>query len=190
DQARMLRAFQQHCEQGVLRFDGTVVQCNEEGLLACFGYPVAYEDAARRAALAGLGLLEGLQALSERLRRQGLELNPWVGIHTGPAIVEAGEESVSLVGEARNVAVRLGDVAAPGGVICSEATRRLIQGQFDCASLGRRRIKGIAQPVELFEVQGVGAARSPAEAAGPAGLTPLTGRDQEVGLLKDRWEQA
>ena len=58
DQARMLRAFQQPCEQAVRRFDGTVVQCNEQGLLACFGYPVAHEDAARRAARAGLGLLE------------------------------------------------------------------------------------------------------------------------------------
>ena len=66
DQARMLRAFQHPCEQAVHRFEGTVVQCNEEGLLACFGYPVAHEDAARRAALAGLGLLEGLKALGER----------------------------------------------------------------------------------------------------------------------------
>ena len=104
--------------------------------------------------------------------------------------MEAGEESVSLVGEARNVAVRLEDVAEPGQVVCTEATHRLLRGQFDCASLGRRKIKGVAQPVELFRVQGVGEARSPIEAAGPAGLTPLTGRDHEISLLKDRWEQA
>ena len=191
DQAKVLRAFQQACEQAVRRFDGTVVQCNEEGLLACFGYPVAYEDAARRAARAGLGILEDLKALGERLRReQRLELNPWVGIHTGPAVVEAGEESVSLVGEARNVAVRLEDVAEPGQIVCTAATHRLIRAQFDCTSLGHRKIKGVAQPVELFRVQGVGEARSPIEAAGPAGLTPLTGRDHEINLLKDRWEQA
>ena len=191
DQAEVMRAFQQACEQAVRRFDGTVVQCNEQGLLACFGYPVAYEDAARRAARTGLGILEDLNALGERLRReQKLELNPWVGIHTGPAVVEAGEESVSLVGEARNVAVRLEDVAEPGQIVCSAATHRLIRGQFDCTSLGHRKIKGVAQPVELFRVQGVGEARSPIEAAGPAGLTPLTGRDHEINLLKDRWEQA
>ena len=143
----MLRAFQQACEQAVRRFDGTVVQCNEQGLLACFGYPVAYEDAARRAARAGLGLLEDLKALGEQLRREHkLELNPWVGIHTGPAVVEAEEESVSLVGEARNVAVRLEDVAEPGQVVCTEATHRLLQGQFDCASLGHRKIKGWRSP--------------------------------------------
>ena len=191
DQAEVLRAFQQACEQAVRRFDGTVVQCNEQGLLACFGYPVAYEDAARRAARAGLGLLEDLKALGERLRREHeLELNPWVGIHTGPAVVEAGEDAVSLVGEARNVAVRLEDVAEPGQVVCTEATHRLIRGQFDCTSLGHRKIKGVAQPVELFRVQGLGEDRNPIEAAEPAGLTPLTGRDHEISLLKDRWEQA
>jgi class 3 adenylate cyclase/predicted ATPase len=191
DQARMLRAFQQPCEQAVLRFDGTVVQCNEEGLLACFGYPVAYEDAARRAALAGLGLLDDLKALGERLRRgQTPELNPWVGIHTGPAVVEAGEESVSLVGEARNVAVRLKDVAEAGQVDCTGATHQLLQAHFECASLGSRKIKGVAQPVELFRVQAVTPVRNPIETAGPAGLTTLTGRDHEINLLKDRWEQA
>ena len=119
------------CEQAVRRFDGTVVQCNEQGLLACFGYPVAYEDAARRAARTGLGILEDMKALGEQLRREHkLELNPWVGIHTGPAVVEAKEDAVSLVGEARNVAVRLEDVAAPGQVVCTEATHRLFQGRF------------------------------------------------------------
>ena len=140
---------------------------------------------------AGFAILEDLNALSERLRReQGLELNPWVGIHTGPAVVEAGEQSVSLVGEARNVAVRLEDLAEPGQIVCSAATHRLIRGQFDCTSLGHRKIKGVAQPVELFRVEGVGEARSALEEAGPAGLTPLTGRDHEINLLKDRWEQA
>jgi class 3 adenylate cyclase/predicted ATPase len=191
DQAKALPAFQMTCEEAVRRFDGTVVQCNEQGLLVCFGYPVAYEDAAHRAVRTGLAILEDMKALDEQLRRDHkLELSPWVGIHTGPAVVEAKEEAVSLVGEARNVAVRLEDVAAPGQVLCSEATHRLIRDQFQCASLGHRKIKGVPQPIELFHVQGVGEARSPFEAAGPAGLTPLTGRDLEINLLKDRWERA
>jgi serine/threonine protein kinase/predicted ATPase len=191
DQAKVLRAFQQACEQAVRRFDGTIVHSSEQGLLACFGYPVAYEDAAGRATRTGLNLLDDLKALGEQLRREHkLGLNPWVGLHTGPALVEAKEDAVALVGEARNVAVRLGDVAAPGQIICSAATHRLIRGQFHCASLGRHKLKGVAQPVELFQVQGVGEARSLIEAAEPAGLTPLTGRDHEISLLKDRWEQA
>jgi urea ABC transporter urea binding protein len=190
EQAGVLRAFQQACADAVGRLDGTVVRCNEQGLLACFGYPVAYEDAAGRAARTGLALLEDLKALAERFPREPkLEMRPWVGLHTGPAVVEAGESTVSLVGEARSVAVRLEDVAAAGQVLCTEATHRLIGGQLHCRSLGRRKVKGVAQPVELFRVGGIGAARSPVEAAGPAGLTPLTGRDHEISLLKDRWEQ-
>src|SRR5262249_34088403 len=96
----------------------------------------------------------------------------------------------SLVGEARTVAVRLRDGAEPGRVICTGATHRLIRSEFDCTSLGPSQIRGQAQPVELFRVQGVGVARSPVEAAAPAGLSPLTGRDREVSLLKDRWERA
>ena len=105
--------------------------------------------------------------------------------------MEAEEESVSLVGEARNVAVRLEDVAEAGQVICTEATHRLFQG----------RVR-LCQPRPPQD-QGGGAARralpgarasrrpaAPIEAAGPAGLTPLTGRDHEISLLKDRWEQA
>jgi class 3 adenylate cyclase/predicted ATPase len=191
DQITVLRAFQQACAEAVRRGDGTIVQCNEHGLLVCFGYPVAYEDAAGRAARTGLAILEDMKVLGEQLRREHqLEFNPWVGIHTGPAVVEAKEDTVSLVGEARNVAVQLEDIAGPGQIICSAASHRLLRGQFQCTSLGERKIKGVAQPIELFQVQGVGEARSLIEAAGPAGLTPLTGRDHEISLLQDRWEQA
>jgi class 3 adenylate cyclase/predicted ATPase len=191
DQSDVLRAFQRACEQGVCRFDGAVVQCNEQGLLACFGYPVAREDAARRAVRAGLGILEHMEALGARLRREhGLELKLWVGIHTGIAIAETGEDAVSLVGEARNVAVRLQDVAEPGQIVITAATERLVRGHFDCTSLGNIKVKGVSQPVELFLVQGSDEDKNPIEVAQRAGLTPLTGRDHEISLLKDRWEQA
>jgi predicted ATPase len=74
--------------------------------------------------------------------------------------------------------------------VCSAATHRLIRTQFDCTSLGPRKIKGVSQPVEFFQVQGVGEGRDPIEAAERPGRSPLTGRDHEVSLLKDRWEQA
>jgi serine/threonine protein kinase/predicted ATPase len=191
DQSDALKAFQRACEDGVCRFDGAVVQCSERGLLACFGYPVAHEDAARRAVRAGLAILEQMEALRGRLRRDhDVELKLWVGIHTGLALVESGEDAISLVGDARNVAVRLEDAAEPGGVVITEATERLIRGHCQCASLGHRKVKGVSQPVELFLVQALGEDRNPIELAESAGLTPLTGRDHEISLLKDRWEQA
>jgi predicted ATPase/class 3 adenylate cyclase len=191
DQVKVQHAFQQECAPAVHRFGGVVVQCNEHRLLGCFGYPVAYEDAAGRAANAGLDLLHDMKALGDRLRREHkLALDPWVGLHTGLAIVEAKEDAISLVGEARNVAVRLDDLVTPGQLICSESTHRLLRGQFQSISLGHKKFKGVSQPIEFFHVQGVGVSRSLVEAAGSARLTPLTGRDHETSLLKDRWEQA
>ncbi len=191
DQAELLGRFQQSCAAAVSRYDGTVVQCNQQGLLVCFGYPLAYEDGPRRAVLTGLGLLVDLKELDKKLRQdRQLELNPWVGLHTGPAVAEMKDNGISLAGEARNVAVRLDQAAVPGEVICSEATQQLIAAEFPCQSLGPQKIKGAAQPVELFLVQEARANRGRIEAAEPAGLTPLTGRDHEISLLKDRWEQA
>jgi class 3 adenylate cyclase/predicted ATPase len=190
DQAQALRAFQEACAQAVRHFDGTVVQCNEQGLLACFGYPVAHEDAARRAAEAGFRLLQEVQALGGLLRpAPDREAKLWVGLHTGPAIVEVKEEVVSLVGDVRNVAVRLRDVAVSGQVVCTEATHRLFRDQFRCAGLGDHRIKGVSRPVTLFRVERAVSAGGRFDLA-PAELSPLTGRDHEISLLKGRWEQA
>src|SRR5262249_49438848 len=119
-----------------------------------------------------------------------LEPNPWVALHTGTAIVEVKADAVSLVGEVRNVAVRLKEAAEPGRVICTEATHRLFQSQFKSVSLGRRQIKGVAHPAQLFAVEEIARPRSLIEASAPPGLTPLTGRDHEISLLQARWEQA
>jgi class 3 adenylate cyclase/tetratricopeptide (TPR) repeat protein len=191
EQSQVLRAIQQACEQEVRSFDGTIVQCNEQGLQACFGYPVAHEDAARCAARAGLGLLDNLKILGgQLLAGHHLDANPWLGIHTGPAIVEVKDDVVSLVGEARNVAVRLQDIGARGRVVCTEATHRLIRIHFRSTSLGPRKLKGIGQAPEIYHVQGVNEVQSALEATPTAALTPLTGRDHEMSLLRDRWEQA
>jgi serine/threonine protein kinase/predicted ATPase len=191
DQSEVLKAFQQACEESVCRFDGAPVQCSEQGFLACFGFPVAHEDAARRAGRAGLDIIDSLDALGARLRREhALELRPWVGIHTGAAVVETRDDAVSLIGDPRNVAVRLKDVAEAGQVVFTGSTHRLIRGHFECTSLGYRHVKGISQPFELFLMQGKGQEQSPIEVAKGAGLSPLVGRDHEISLLKDRWEQA
>ncbi len=191
DQAQVLWDFRLACEKAIKRFGGTVVQCNEQGLLACFGFPVALEDAAQRAARAGLTLLDEVRVFSGQLRRaHNLEAIPWVGIHTGPAIVELKEDAVSVVGEARNVVVRLKEVAAPGQVNCTEATHRLFKGRLQCVELGKRTISGVARPITLFRVDGIASFESLFDASAPAGLSPLVGRDHELSLLKDRWEQA
>src|SRR5262249_47459392 len=127
----------------------------------------------------------------DQIRREHqLEMEPWVALHTGPALVEVKEDGVSLAGEARNVAARLRDGAEPGQVVCTDATHRLLRGQFACARFRSHKLPGVPQPVELFWVKAVAPTSDPIAAAERAGLTPLTGRDHEVSLLQDRWEQA
>jgi CheY-like chemotaxis protein/class 3 adenylate cyclase/predicted ATPase len=191
DQARMLRFFQERCEAAVHQFGGTVVHCTDTGLLGCFGFPIAYEDTAGRAVRAGRAMLDAATLSAEQIGRADMpKPEPWVGIHTGTAVVESKAGTVSLVGEARNVAVRLEDVAVAGQVICTKASQHLLKGRFHCASLGWQEIKNVTHAVELFRIEHEAIVGSLVDTAAPAELSPLTGRDQEIGLLMDRWERA
>src|SRR5262249_5272298 len=88
-----------------------------------------------------------------------------------------------------NVAARLQGIAAPNTVVISAATLQLLGGFFACRSLGTPPLKGLDQPLEVYQVLAETTARSRLEAAGSASLTPLVGREQEVGLLLEGWEQ-
>ena len=98
------------------------------------------------------------------------------------------QEQLAL-GETPNIAARLQDLAAPNTLVISAATLQLLGGFFACQALGTPALKGLAQPVEVYQVLYASTARSRLEAAGSRGLTPLVGREQEVGLLHGRWAQ-
>jgi class 3 adenylate cyclase/tetratricopeptide (TPR) repeat protein len=202
DQHEVLTEHKQLCDEAVARFGGTIVQFTSQGLLACFGYPVSYEDAARRAVQAGLHIRDAMRELNERLQKERkggasvpLQITCWIGIHTGMAVTEetAGGQAVepmSLVGEVRTVASRMRVTDEPNAVLISQSTQRLSKGFFVCESLGTHPIKGAAQPIELFRVLRESEVKSRIEVAEATGLTPLTGRDMELGILRDRWERA
>ena len=116
-----------------------------------------------------------------------------LGIHTGLVVVgEVGggtrQEQLAL-GETPNLAARLQGLAAPNTLVISAATLQLLGGFFTCQSLGTRLVKGFAQPLEVYQVLYESTARSRLDVAGSTGLTPLVGREQEVGLLRERWAQ-
>ncbi len=191
DQSDLLQTFKQACTQAVLKVEGTIVECNDERVFACFGYPVAHEDAAGRAATAALAIINELNLLAERIKKTcKVDLEPWVGLHTGLALVEVKGDGISLVGEAKNVAIHLKETAVPGQIICTESTNRLLRRHFHSDSLGSHKIKSLAQPVNLYQVKALLASGDYGENSAPVELTPLTGRDNEMSLLKDRWEQA
>ena len=191
----VIRTYQEMCVKAITRFDGHLAKYLGDGLLAYFGYPVANEDSALRAVRAGLEIVEAIPALP--LQHVQLQQPPQarVGIHTG--LVVAGEmgsgdyrEALAIVGETPNLAARLQEVAVPDTVVISAATFRLVQGFFACRDLGFHSLKGLSTPVQVYRVLSDSGVRSRLEVAATAGLTPLVGREQEVGLLLECWERA
>ncbi len=185
----IIRAYQAACAEVIRRFDGHIAQYLGDGLLVYFGYPRAHEDDAQRAVRAALGIVEAVGRLSVGADQR---LAARVGIHTGGVVVgnvggEGRQERLAL-GETPNVAARLETLARPHCVVVSMATHRLIAGFFAVRDLGHQTLKGVSGRLRAFEIVEESAARSRLDAA--AGLTPLVGREQEVGLLLDRWEQA
>jgi TOMM system kinase/cyclase fusion protein len=195
DLRNVLRDYQSVCAKVIRRFEGHIARYVGDALLVYFGYPVAHEDDAQRAVRAGLGIVEAMDRLNTRLQQEmGIRLQVRLGVHTG--LVVAGDmdeseqlESMAIVGETPNIAARLQELAEPDTVVISSATYRLTEGFFDCRSLGHHSLKGISQPIEVYHILHESAARSRLDTAELTGLTPLVGREQEVGLLLDRWEQ-
>jgi class 3 adenylate cyclase/predicted ATPase len=195
----VVRAYQESCTAVIHRFDGYIARYVGDALLVYFGYPQAHEDDAQRAVRAGLDIVAALPALNQQVQRiirvqQAPPLQVRIGIHTGLVVVgELGgqdyREAMAL-GETPNLAARLQGIAAPDTVVISAATQRLIAGLFTCQDLGLQELKGISTPVPAYCVLSESGMHSRFEAAVRKGLTPLVGREEELGLLRRRWEQA
>jgi TOMM system kinase/cyclase fusion protein len=194
DLREVVRAYQETCAKVIARFEGHIAQYLGDGLLVYFGYPLAHEDDAQRAVRAGLGMIEAVGQLNTRLAQErGVRLAVRLGIHTGLVVVgEVGggtrQEQLAL-GETPNLAARLQGSATPNTLVISAATYQLLGGFFACQSLGIQLLRGLPQPLEVYQVLYENMARSRLEAAGSTGLTPLVGREQEVALLLERWAQ-
>jgi len=194
----VMRAYQHACVTVITKFGGHVAKYLGDGMLVYFGYPIAHEDDAQRAVRTGLGILEVMRALNAQLlATQKIEtsLQVRIGIHTG--LVVAGEmgggeyrEQMTIVGEAPNIAARLQEQATPDAVLISAATYQLVTGLFDCDPLGPKSLRGVSNPVSVYRVVSEGEAHSRFEVALQSGLTPLIGRENELGLLHERWTRA
>jgi class 3 adenylate cyclase len=188
----VVRAYHTACTEVIRRYDGHIAQLLGDGLLVYFGYPQAHEDDAHRAVRTGLGILDAMEDLRTRLKQEkGIQLAVRVGIHTGLVVVGAmgggaRHEQLAL-GETPNVAARMQGLAVPNTLVISDATYHLVQGYFTCEALGEQILRGVAEPVPMYRVFGESGATSRLEVAQPRGLTPLVGREQEVGLLIERW---
>jgi class 3 adenylate cyclase/predicted ATPase len=190
----VIRAYQRVCTDVIQRYDGHIAQLLGDGLLVYFGYPQAHEDDAQRAVRTGLGILAAMDDLHTRLLPvQGRTLAVRLGIHTGLVVIGAlgdqGRPEHLALGETPNLAARIQGLAAPNSIAISDASYRLVQGYFVCQDLGAQALRGVTEAMRVYHVLGESGATSRLEVAQPRGLTPLVGREQEVGVLIERWEQ-
>jgi class 3 adenylate cyclase/tetratricopeptide (TPR) repeat protein/energy-coupling factor transporter ATP-binding protein EcfA2 len=201
----VVRSYQQVSAEVIGRYEGHIAQYLGDGLLVYFGYPVAHEDDAQRAVRAGLEIIAALQKrvpspLAGEGQGEGAEVSSGatlkvrLGIHTGLVVVGemggGGKREQLALGETPNIAARLQSLAEPDTVMLSAATQRLVAGLFECQDLGPQTLKGISTPLSLYRVVRESETQSRFEAAVSKGLTPLIGREEELGLLRRRWEQA
>ena len=182
---RILRSYEDVCAACVTHYEGYVSKHLGDGIVAFFGYPLAHEGGAERAILAGLEIVETLAQLDVP---DAGRLHVRIGIATGLVVVSSVDNDAW--GETMNLAARLQAIAPVGSVMVSERVRRLAGGSFVYQDEGDQALKGIAKPVRTFQVLGRNSTPSRFEAATAEGLTDLVGREQEIGLLLDRWAMA
>lgn len=174
----------------VERFEGHLVSALGGELHACFGYPQAHEDDARRAAHAALEIA----ARAERGLGKGNGEGPSVraGLHTGTVVVAraaGGWRDELALGELPNLAGAVQGLAGPGEVVASRSTQRLIERFFESQPLESVRHPGAREPIRPFRVLRERDVQSPEEESGTP-LLPLVARGQELELMLERWAMA
>src|SRR3989475_1713884 len=179
----------------VHRYEGTVNQVMGDGIMALFGAPVAHEDHAVRACYAALHMQEAIgRYADERRRQQGLDVQIRVGLNSGAVVVRAiGNDlhmDYSAVGQTTHLAARMEQLATPGTIRLTAATLRLVEGLVRVNALGPIPVKGLDEPVEVFEVVGATAVRQRFQARAAQGLTRFVGRQRELDTLHQALEQA
>ena len=192
DMGGVIDAYHAACARIILTHEGFLADFRGDGVIAYFGYPLAHEDDAERTVRAGLDIIAAIARLETRA---GEPLAVRIGIATGLVVVGdlGGEGSLrqhAVVGDAPNLAARLQALVEPGTIVVAASTRRLLGNLFRLRDLGLREVKGIAEPVPAWAVEGVSAFDSRFEAFRAARLSNLIGREDEIDFLLERQHMA
>jgi adenylate cyclase len=188
----IMQRFFSTLADAVHRFEGTVDKFTGDGIMAVFGAPVAHEDHARRACYAALTMLDDVGEYAAELRRKhGLNFSTRIGINSGEVVAaEIGEGGYTAVGHTVGLAQRMEALAEPGRAYLTESTAELAHGYMELEDLGQFEIKGASQPVGVFELAGVGAARSRLDLSRERGFSSFVGREAEMATLEEALELA
>jgi class 3 adenylate cyclase len=181
----LVNAYLDDASAAVTEMGGHVAKKLGDGLMALFGYPLAHENDAERAARAALSIQRTLADLNRKNAGAGKpELKTRIGLETGPAVVDAAGE---IYGDVTNIAARVQALAEPGAVLITARVQRQVAGLFVAEERGTHTLKGVPEPTALFRlVRASGGGRR----SGMRQLTPLVGREEEMAMLMRRWERA
>ncbi len=174
---------------GVHRFEGTVNQYTGDGIMALFGAPIAHEDHAQRACYAALQLQEELRCYADELRLgRGLNFSVRMGLNSGEVVVgKIGDDlrmDYTAQGHTVGLAARMEQLAAPGDILLTEHTAKLISGLFALRDLGQSRLKGVTEPLRVYQLEGAGRFSRRFEVVRTRGFSRFVGRANEVQSLE------
>ncbi|MGH7966378.1 MAG: adenylate/guanylate cyclase domain-containing protein, partial [Candidatus Binatia bacterium] len=175
--------------EAVHRYEGYVAQSTGDGIFALFGAPIAHEDHAQRALYAALKMQEESQRYAGTLRlEKGVSLQIRVGVNTGEVVMRSIRKDdlhtdYVPIGHSTSLAARMESLATPGAIVMSEHTYKLAEGYFQCKSLGAAQVKGVSEPLNIYEVVGIGPLRTRLQRAARRGLTRLVGRQREMAQM-------
>ena len=186
---KLLDPVIEHMMEAVHRYEGTVNQVMGDGIMALFGAPLAHEDHAVRACYAALRMQESVKRYAENVfRRDGVPVEIRVGLNSGEVVVRAIGSDLHMdytaVGQTTHLAARMEQMARPGTILLAPDTLALAEGFVQVTSRGPVPVKGLAAPIEIFELAGASPVRSRLHAAASRGLTRFVGRDAEIEALR------
>ena len=201
DLRELLSAYYLCCSKAIERYGGHIAKYLGDGIDAYFGYPSALEDAAVRAVLAGLQIVRDIEGLNSDLKLPDVQIEVRLGIHSGIVVTGSiGEgtlhEELGIVGDVPVIASRLQTLAEPGGVLVSEATKRLVNKQVALQDFGVHRLKGVAEPQQIYVALAESLSHSvrdrellgdSRDLAVPS--NPFIGREAEVSILMESWQR-
>ncbi|HEU4438727.1 MAG TPA: adenylate/guanylate cyclase domain-containing protein, partial [Methylomirabilota bacterium] len=192
---RLLDPVLERMMEAVHRYEGTVNQVMGDGIMALFGAPLAHEDHAIRACHAALRMQQTVGWYAEELRRgRGVDVQIRIGLNSGEVVVRAIDSDLhmdySAIGQTTHLAARMEQLARPGSTLISRDTLHLAEGYIEVKPLGPVPVKGMPEPVEVFELVRSQQVHSRLEASVARGLTPFVGREAEVDILHQAMARA
>src|SRR3954463_1542000 len=191
---KIMQRFFSLLAETVTRFEGTVDKFTGDGIMAIFGAPVAHEDHAQRACYAALQMLGDVAEYAGELRRaKGLNFSTRIGINSGEVVAGAiggGDGAYTAIGHTVGLAQRMEALAEPGKAYLTEHAAELARGYLDLRDLGESETRGGSRPVQVFELAGVGQARTRLDLARERGFSRLVGPRGGVGARGGGAERA